>query len=289
MDNFWNGFEKQANAPFEVGPAGVMGGALSGYYSGRSAAGTSANALSRKGYKTKNEETARNIAKVTGALGALGGLALGLKHKKKITDLAKKYISSHPDMSALYEGAVPFAAGTAGGAAAGAATGGLTALRGAFKKQEKKAAFGVNKFDPNNPFRGLSREDIGEAVPKKKKEFLRSLNEAHRAGHIDDNLDVVEHIMAFEDGRHKDFWNSFKKKASIPRLIGTVTGARDLKRGYKIISDMVRKGQMTQAGHVVGNMANRKAVAGQAMAGGLARLGLTGAGAAYALRDKGGK
>lgn len=215
MVNFWNGFEKQANVPFEVGPAGVMGGALSGYYSGRSAAGTSANALSRKGYKTKNEETARNIAKVTGALGALGGLALGLKHKKKITDLAKKYISSHPDMSALYEGAVPFAAGTAGGATAGAATGGLTALRGAFKKQEKKA--------------------------------------------------------------------------SIPRLIGTVTGARDLKRGYKIISDMVRKGQMTQAGHVVGNMANRKAVAGQAMAGGLARLGLTGAGAAYALRDKGGK
>ena len=86
-----------------------------------------------------------------------------------------------------------------------------------------------------------------------------------------------------------NFWNGFEKQASIPRLIGTVTGARDLKRGYNIIGKMVSKGQMTQAGHVAENLAKRKQIAGQAMAGGLARLGLTGAGAAYALRDKSGK
>lgn len=135
---FWTTFEKRA---FEAntGALGALGGAISGYHSGRSAAGTTANAISRQGYKTKNEETARNIAKVTGIAGAVGGLALGLKHKQKIIDLARRHISNHPDMHHLYDAAVPFLAGTGGGAAAGAATGAATALRGAFKKKEKTA------------------------------------------------------------------------------------------------------------------------------------------------------
>lgn len=134
--SFCSGFHKEAN--FNEAMAGsTLGGLASGYYSGRSAAGTAANALSAKGYKTKNEETARNVAKLTGALGAVGGLALGLKHKEKAVQLLSKYISNHPEMHNIYHLAVPFAAATGGGMVAGGATGAVTALRGALSKKNK--------------------------------------------------------------------------------------------------------------------------------------------------------
>ena len=139
MRNFWNGFEKKA---FGIDPvsAGTLGSLVSGYHSGRSAAGTTANAISRKGYKTKNEETARNIAKVLGTAGAVGGLALAFKNQNKLVSLARKYISSHPEMHQVYAAGIPFAAGTLGGMGAGALTGGAVSLRGAFSKskEEKK-------------------------------------------------------------------------------------------------------------------------------------------------------
>jgi len=130
MSKFLNGFMKSAQFTIDPGLAGHAGGLISGYHTGRSAAGVSAHGLSRHGSKTKNEETARNVAKFVAPVGALAGLAAGAKHRHKLVGLAQKHISADHHMSELYRGIIPFLAGTAGGAAAGAGVGAVTSLRG---------------------------------------------------------------------------------------------------------------------------------------------------------------
>lgn len=127
---FVNSFHKIAQMAVSPGTGGALAGLTSGYYSGRSAAGSAAHHLSREGYRTKNEETAKNVAKLTGAAGALGGLALTYKHKHKLMNALRRRLGAHPDMETVYEAALPFAGGTAGGMLGGAATGAATSLRG---------------------------------------------------------------------------------------------------------------------------------------------------------------
>lgn len=134
---FLKGFEKKAFGSIDPLSAGAFGGVISGYHSGRSAAGTVSNMVSSKGSKTKNEELARTLAKGTAPLGALIGLAAGLKHKNKLLELARNNISKEPGMAHLYEAILPFMAATAGGVLAGGGTGALTSLRGKFSKEKK--------------------------------------------------------------------------------------------------------------------------------------------------------
>lgn len=139
MKTFWQGFEKRAfTSHLQVDPGlmGAAGGLASGYSSGRAASRSASNTLSHRGSKTKNEEIANTAAKVTSPLGALIGLALGYKHKGKITQVARKHLGNHPVMNQLYEGVIPFATGTVGGTTAGALTGALTSLRGRKKEAQ---------------------------------------------------------------------------------------------------------------------------------------------------------
>lgn len=80
-----------------------------------------------------------------------------------------------------------------------------------------------------------------------------------------------------------------KKMGSLGSLMGTVTGVKDLRRGYRLIDKMVQKGHILQSGATTtARAASRKALAGQAMAGGAGRLALTGAVAHHFLKGKDG-
>lgn len=142
--SFVAGFSKTAQISIDGGSLGGAMAAASGFFSGQAAghkaSKVTAGHLSRKGYKTRNEETAATIGKVTAPIGALIGLGASLKHRRKIGDFLAHHISKHPDMSPLYHYGIPLVGGTLGGIGAGAATGGLMSLRGAFskKKQERK-------------------------------------------------------------------------------------------------------------------------------------------------------
>jgi len=113
--------------------AGGIAGVVSGYSAGRQGAGSVSNILSRRGYKTKNEEIARNIGRFTGLAGGIGGLALAQSFTK-----GKRF---HKDdtMNTILSAAVPFGAALLGAYLSGAGTGALTSLRGRlFKKKENK-------------------------------------------------------------------------------------------------------------------------------------------------------
>lgn len=143
MNHFWTGFEKKAftsHLQLDPGVLGAAGGLMSGYSAGRTSAKSTANILSQKGSKTKNEAMAGTIAKGTAPLGALIGLSLGYKNRQKLLSTMKKHLGDHQVMNQLYEGVLPFATGTAGGAAAGAGTGALMSLRGRSKKEAADAA-----------------------------------------------------------------------------------------------------------------------------------------------------
>lgn len=78
-----------------------------------------------------------------------------------------------------------------------------------------------------------------------------------------------------------------KQAGAFTRFLGNVTGARDVVRGYKAIDKLHRAGKITGAGVTFGRHSQKtKDLAGQAIAGGLGRLGLTAAGVAYATRKK---
>lgn len=268
--NFWDGFKKQAF--FASGPAGVLGGAVSGYHSGRSAAGTTANALSRKGFKTNNEEAARNVARVTAVLGAVLGISKGLKHREKIIQMAAKHLGNHPEMTGLYHAAVPFLAGTGGGIAAGVGTGAITSLRGAFSPHGEKAASAAAAKAFASGLLGTT--DFG----------LETLS--RRAGSSVRKAATPVLAAAGAAAGTKKYQ---KKEAGVASLIGTVTGVKDVRRGYKLIDKAVRKGHILQSGAVLNHAGERaKAMGGKAMAGGLGRMALTGAGTAYLLRKKDG-
>lgn len=81
-----------------------------------------------------------------------------------------------------------------------------------------------------------------------------------------------------------NFWIGFEKQAGFAKALGTLTGVRDFKRGAEIINKSVKNKTITESGKVVGDLAKRKRVAGEAMAGGLARMGITGGLAYHALR-----
>jgi hypothetical protein len=138
MTSFLIGFEKKAFGSIDPSTLGTIGSLGVGYTAGRGAAGNVAGILSRKGYKTRNEETARNVAHATSILGALAGLGLAIKKKDKLVNILRRGFGAHPDMEQLYHGLVPFAGGVGGGIAAGGITGAGMALRGAFHKNKKE-------------------------------------------------------------------------------------------------------------------------------------------------------
>lgn len=201
---------------FDPVNAGSIGSIVAGYQSGRSAAGTTANALSRKGYKTKNEELARNVSKITSVAGAVGGLALGFKNKNKLLSLAQKYISNHPDMHPIFTGLIPFATGVGGAVGAGALTGAATSLRGAFKRSEKTAS--------SNP------KEVSIIAVKKGNLFLMGKRRDNNlfsqpGGHLDKNeapLDGAKRELEEETGiiaDKKDLHFKVSKRVSDEYLI----------------------------------------------------------------------
>lgn len=89
------------------------------------------------------------------------------------------------------------------------------------------------------------------------------------------------------------FWGSFKKQAAvgkgIPSFLGTLTGVKDVHRGYKAIAKGVKAGKILESGATTTQSAAKvKGVAGKAMAGGLGRMVGTGALIAHMTKDKDG-
>ena len=139
MNNtFKQGFEKTSQFGLDLTAMDVLGAIPAGTTAGIGMAGSTANVLSRRGTKTRNEDIAKNIGKVTSVLGTLAGIGLALKHKEKLHELAHKYISSDPTMHGAYTALVPFIGGVSGGLIAGGSTGAAVSLRG--RSSHKKPA-----------------------------------------------------------------------------------------------------------------------------------------------------
>lgn len=86
-----------------------------------------------------------------------------------------------------------------------------------------------------------------------------------------------------------NFWNGFEKEAGVASLLGTVTGVKDVRRGYKLIDKLVKRKEILQSGATLNSRAaTRKALAGKAMAGGAGRMIATGALLAHLTRKKDG-
>ena len=87
---------------------------------------------------------------------------------------------------------------------------------------------------------------------------------------------------------HEHMTGLTKQAGAITKFIGSVTGVRDVVRGYKAIDKLHRAGKITGAGAITGSARAQKIkdLSGTAIAGGLGRMGLTGAGVAYATRKK---
>ena len=170
---YYRKLAKMEKKAFSVNPmaAGALGGLAGGYSAGRGLAENTAGHLSSHGHKTRNEQTAKNIAMISAPVGALAGLALMSKHKEKILPMLRKRLGNSSDMNTVYEAALPALAGIGGGAAAGAGTGALMSLRGKFKKDklEKKAGL-FDKAKPSEPVSKLSA--LGKHLHKYRRDYL---------------------------------------------------------------------------------------------------------------------